>query len=260
MSQKSPSPQYNWLCWRRYQSDKRNNVCDSVSVSFQRVPPQCWAPSVVCKLSHGHKPSQEKIFQGRNTPGIMRQYSNSSWASAYKSTVNNGFCLSFAIFYEWLLSLSSVHSECYQAQDSGTVLSARSNVTIIPQYIILLTVQSNSPAWRKAIVKIKFSNMEIHNIMSKIHQLHMYIEITGLLLTIQAMSKPGVKTELLQYMCYWGLNHCLNCSPHGKAVHTGHLPSSCWIQIYSLIPTFSKMTTEVNKSESCSCFMFVFHP
>lgn len=60
--------------------------------------------------------------------------------------------------------------------------------------------QLNSSAWREAIVKIKYSNMKIRNIMSKIHQLHLrdYTEITGLLLTIEAMSKPGLKIELLQ--------------------------------------------------------------
>lgn len=70
MSQRTPSAQSKWLCWRRHQSCKWNNLCDSVSVSFQCVPPQRWAPRGTCRLTHSHKPSYEKAFQGRNTPAL----------------------------------------------------------------------------------------------------------------------------------------------------------------------------------------------
>lgn len=127
MPQKSPSPQYNWLCWRRYQSDKRNNVCDSVSVSFQRVPPQCWAPSVVCKLSHSHKPSQEKTFQGRSTPAL---------------------CVSIAIPAELL------HTNLPQIMDFAYLLpSSMNDYCLSPVFTLSLWVLSSTRFWNCFVCK-----------------------------------------------------------------------------------------------------------
>lgn len=174
MSQKTPSAQSKWLCWRRDQSCKWNNLCDSVSVSFQCVPPQRWAPRGTCRLTHSHKPSYEKTFQGRNTPALCV-------STAIPAELLHTNLLQIMDFSDLLPS--SMNDYCLTPVLTVSLLSAikhkilklfclQEAMSITLQCIILLMVESNSPAWRKTIVKIKDSNMKICNIRSKIHQIH----------------------------------------------------------------------------------------
>lgn len=130
-----------------------------------------------CTQPYTHERGAPKTFQGRNTLalyvsiGLNRANPVELPHTNVLQIMNSPYLLDLLWVAKIFLQLSIYLFEIYQAQDSWIASSARSNVTIILQYVISLVVQveftslEKKPLLKWSILIWKYA--KIHNIQTR---------------------------------------------------------------------------------------------